>query len=252
MSELRDKDVLITGAASGIGRALAGAAADAGARVTLVDVDADALTELARDLGVEAVTMSVADEGAWKSLATPDGGWDYVALNAGVMSAPRDAPAEASDFLRITDAQYRRIVGVNLDGVALGLRATLPGLAETGAIVATASVAGLMGFGADPAYSMTKHAVVGLVRSLAAQLTIQERPQRICAICPGGVQTNIVPDFMAGTMDGVMMDPAVIAAEIVSLWISGENGEIRAKVLADQPAERIHEPTVAGFDLSDA
>lgn len=252
MSELRDKDVLITGAASGIGRALAGAAAEAGARVTLVDVDADALTELARDLGVDAVTMSVADEDAWKSLTTPEGGWDYVALNAGVMSAPRDAPAEASDFTAITDAQYRRIVGVNLDGVALGIRATLPSLAETGAIVATASVAGLMGFGADPAYSMTKHAVVGLVRSLAAQLAMQERPQRICAICPGGVQTNIVPDFMAGTMDGVMMDPAVIAAEIVSLWTSGENGEIRAKVLADQPAERIHEPAVAGFDLSEA
>ena len=129
---------------------------------------------------------------------------------------------------------------MNLDGVALGLRTTLPGLAETGAIVATASVAGLMGFGADPAYSMTKHAVVGLVRSLAAQLTMQERPQRICALCPGGVQ-NIVPDFMADTMDGDD-GSGVIAAEIVSLWISGENGEIRAKVLADQPAERSTNP----------
>ena len=210
-------------------------------------MDAEALTELARDLGVEAVTMSVADEGAWKSLATPDGGWDYVALNAGVMSAPRDAPAEASDFLRITDAQYRRIVGVNLDGVAFGIRETLPRLGETGAIVATASIAGLVGFGADVAYSMTKHGVIGLVRAMASQLQMQGRPQRICAICPGGVQTNIVPDFMESEAE--MMDPSVIAREIASLWTTGENGEVRMKVLADAPAEAVAPVPIPGLEL---
>ena len=252
MSALRDKNVLITGAASGIGRALASAALEAGARATLVDIDEGTLAEVAAGSDATLVAMSVADGDAWKKLAVPEGGWDFVALNAGVMSAPRDAPAEASDFMVITDDQYRRIVGVNLDGVAFGLRTTLPRLADTGAIVATASVAGLLGFAADPAYSMTKHGVIGLVRSVAAQLAIQGRPQRVCAICPGGVQTNIVPDFMAGTMDdAAMMDPAVIAAEIVDLWTSGENGEVRAKVLADRPAERIGEPRVGGFDMAD-
>ena len=252
MSALRDKNVLITGAASGIGRALASAALEAGARATLVDIDEGALAEVAAGSDATLVAMSVADGDAWKKLAEPEGGWDFVALNAGVMSAPRDAPAEASDFMVITDDQYRRIVGVNLDGVAFGLRTTLPRLADTGAIVATASVAGLLGFAADPAYSMTKHGVIGLVRSVAAQLAMQGRPQRVCAICPGGVQTNIVPDFMAGTMDdAAMMDPAVIAAEIVDLWTSGENGEVRAKVLADRPAERIGEPRVGGFDMAD-
>ncbi|MCR9092863.1 MAG: SDR family oxidoreductase [bacterium] len=252
MSALREKNVLITGAASGIGRALASAALEAGARATLVDIDERALAEVAAGTDATRVAMSVADGDAWKTLVVPDDGWDFVALNAGVMSAPRDAPAEASDFMAITDDQYRRIVGVNLDGVAFGLRTTLPRLAETGAIVATASVAGLLGFAADPAYSMTKHGVIGLVRSVSAQLAMQGRPQRVCAICPGGVQTNIVPDFMAGTMDdAAMMDPAVIAAEIVDLWTSGENGEVRAKVLADRPAERIGEPRVGGFDMAD-
>lgn len=253
MSALRDKNVLITGAASGIGRALAVAALEAGARVTLVDIDEGTLAEVAAGADATVIAMSVADEAAWKALPTPEGGWDYVALNAGVMSAPRDAPAEASDFTVITDAQYRRIVGVNLDGVAFGVRTTLPRLSDTGAIVATASIAGLFGFAADPAYSMTKHGVIGLVRAVAAQLAMQGRPQRLCAICPGGVQTNIVPDFMADSMEqsGTMMGPEVIATEIASLWTSGQNGEVRAKVLADQPAERVGEPTIGGFELVD-
>lgn len=247
MIGLDDKQILITGAASGIGRALAELAIEGGARVTLADVDGGTLDAIAAGGRASAVQMSVADLAAWKSLESPARGWDFVALNAGVMSAPRDAPAEASDFLAITDDQYRRIVGVNLDGVAFGIRETLPRLAETGAIVATASIAGLVGFGADVAYSMTKHGVIGLVRAMASQLQMQGRPQRICAICPGGVQTNIVPDFMESEAE--MMDPSVIAQEIASLWTNGENGEVRMKVLAGTPAEAIAPASIPGLDL---
>ena len=247
MSALEDKQILITGAASGIGRALAEHTIEAGARVTLVDVDHETLERLAQGGAATAVPMSVAELDGWRSLSVPERGWDYVALNAGVMSAPRDAPAEASDFLSITDEQYRRIVGVNLDGVAFGIRETLPGLSAEGAIVATASVAGLVGFGADVAYSMTKHAVVGLVRAMASQLEMQGRSQRVCAICPGGVQTNIVPDFMEGAAE--MMDPSVIANEIVSLWTDGANGEIRTKILAGAPAQVVAPPPLPGLDL---
>ena len=247
MSDLQSAQVLITGAASGIGRALAERSIEAGANVVLVDVDGAALDALASGGRAKAVTMSVADVEAWKALEVPEGGWDYVALNAGVMSAPPDAPAEASDFLAISEDQYRRIFGVNLDGVGFGVRATLPRLKESGAIVATASIAGLMGFGADVAYSTTKHAVVGLVRAMASQLEMQGRPQRICAICPGGVQTAIVPDFMEQVAE--MMDPGVIADEILDLWASGTNGEIRAKILADAPAQSVAPPVVPGLDF---
>ena len=128
---------------------------------------------------------------------------------------------------------------MNLDGVAFGLRTTLPRLADTGAIVATASVAGLLGFAADPAYSMTKHGVIGLVRSVAAQLAIQGRPQRVCAICPGGVRTAIVPSVFANVK---MMEPDVIANEIVDLWLDGRNGDVMAKMRPELAALRIDEP----------
>ncbi len=142
--------------------------------------------------------------------------------------------------------RYRRIVGVNIDGVVFGIRKILPLISQNGAIVATASGAGLVGYGPDAIYSMTKHAVVGLVRSVAAQLSTQGDSQCICAICPGVVRTNIIP-LHARALS--MMEPSVIAGEILSLWLGGENGEIRARVKAELPAQRIEEPYLDGAEV---
>ena len=89
------------------------------------------------------------------------GGIDLAHLNAGVMTGEADITA-------LTDETYRRIMSVNVDGVVFGVRALVPALAARGggAIVATASLAGLIGFSPDPIYCLTKHAVVGLVRSV--------------------------------------------------------------------------------------
>ena len=75
----------------------------------------------------------------------------------------------------VTDESYRRIVSVNVDGVFYGVRAVVPSIEARGggAIVATASLAGLISYSPDPVYAMTKHAVVGLVRALAPQLRSQ-------------------------------------------------------------------------------
>ena len=88
-------------------------------------------------------------------------------------------------------------------------------------------------------YSMTKHAVVGLVRGLAQRLAREKRGRRACAICPGGVQTAIVPGAFQGMK---MMAPSVIAREIASLWLEGLNGDVMAKMRAELPAQRIDEP----------
>ncbi|MGB0622133.1 MAG: SDR family NAD(P)-dependent oxidoreductase [Myxococcota bacterium] len=244
MDELVDRNVLITGAAGGIGRALADVAIRAGANVTLTDLDLGPLAAYRDSARTRTALLNVADESAWKTLPVPDDGWDFVALNAGVMSAPPEANPEASDFLALPPDRYRRIVDVNVHGIAFGMRSTLPALSETGAIVATASAAGLVGYGLDPAYSMTKHAVVGLVRAIASQLERTEKGRRVCAICPGGVQTAIVPTYARAIP---MMDPRVIAEEIADLWIAGENGEIRARIRADLPAQRIGEPPLHGW-----
>lgn len=243
---LEGRRVLITGAGSGIGRSLAEAAIAAGARVTLVDLDADSIRALAAAEGNEAIAMDVGDADAWSALAEPGAPWDFVALNAGVMTAPPDAPPEASNLLTMDLDAYARVMRVNVDGVTHGVRHVVPRLAEGGAIVATASAAGLVGYGADVAYSMSKHAVVGLVRGLAQTLARRDRGQRICAVCPGGVRTRIVPEAFA-EMKSKMMAPEVIAEEILDLWRSGENGEVRAKMRPELPGLRVDEPELPAW-----
>lgn len=236
---LERRRVLITGAGSGIGRALAERAISAGCEATLVDVNAAALAEVASVGDCIPHAMDVADPEAWAGLPRADPGWDFVALNAGVMTAPPDAPREESDLVTMDIRNYHRVMRVNVDGVVHGVRCVVPDLADGGAIVATASAAGLVGYAPDVAYSMSKHAVVGLVRGVAPLLKRMQQGQRVCAICPGGVRTGIVPAAFQGMP---MMEPAVIAQEILDLWREGENGEVRVKMRPEVPAQRVDEP----------
>ena len=135
--------------------------------------------------------------------------------------------------------RYHHVMRVNADGLVHGVRRVVPELADGGAIVVTASAAGLVGYAPDVAYSMSKHAAVALVRGLAPHLERAGRRQRICAICPGGVRTGIVPAALQGMK---MMEPSVIAQEIVDLWLDGENGDVMAKMRSELPAQRIDEP----------
>lgn len=231
--------MLITGAASGIGHELAALAIRSGAEATLVDVNADALAELEALGDSGCYAMDVVDPDAWAELPAPEAGWDFVALNAGVMTAPPDAPASASNLLVMDMSQYRRVMDVNVDGVVHGVRRVVPDLAAGGAIAVTASAAGLVGYGQDIAYSMTKHAVVGLVRGLAQLFARRKQQHRICATCPGGVRTGIVPAAFEGM---ALMEPELIAREIVDLWLHGENGDVKAKMRPEIPAQRIDEP----------
>jgi len=241
---LRGKNVVVTGAANGIGRALAMLAVAEGAELLLVDVQEASLTALAEQIGGRAHTMDVGDAGAWDALAASSGRWDLVFLNAGIMSAAPDAPLDAANFVTLDLARYRRILAVNVDGVAFGLRTAIPRMREHGgSIVVTASAAGLVPYPLDPAYSMTKHALVGLVRSVAPTLVAGDGPAlRLSAICPGGVATELVPEAVRS--GALLMEPAVLAAEAIDLALHGANGEVRAKLKADAPAEAMHPPTL--------
>lgn len=238
-ARLAGRSVLVTGAGSGIGRALAELAVASGADATLVDVDGASVAGLAPAGRGRACAMDVADAAAWERLPRPERGWDFVALNAGVMTAPPDAPREATHLLTMDLARYERVMRVNVDGVVHGVRRVVPDLVDGGAIVVTASAAGLVGYAQDVAYSMSKHAVVGLVRGLAPLLDRMKKRQRVCALCPGGVRTRIVPAVFE-TMP--LMEPAVVAREIVDLWLDGANGDVKAKMRPELPALRIDEP----------
>src|SRR5205807_3735525 len=155
-----------------------------GARTVIADIQPP--PEGAGELYLD---VDVGDAAAWEAavrlIEERLGGLDVVHLNAGVALNVAD-PAELSV------EQYRHVMRVNVDGVFLGVRAVLPALQRRGggAIVATASLAGLTAFVIDPVYTASKHAVVGLVRSLAPLL----EPRRITinAVCPGIVETPLV------------------------------------------------------------
>jgi NAD(P)-dependent dehydrogenase (short-subunit alcohol dehydrogenase family) len=166
---LEGKVAVVTGGGSGIGLATATRLAEAGASVALVDLDGAAAQRVADDLDGMALQADVGRSSAWSGIVdvvtARFGGIDLAHLNAGVMTGE-------ADITEVTDDSYRRAVGVNIDGVFFGVRALVPAMTARcgGAIVATASLAGLIGFSPDPVYCMTKHAVVGLVRSLSPQL----------------------------------------------------------------------------------
>lgn len=187
------KVALITGAASGIGRAIARAAAQEGASLVLGDVQEQALGELAEEIGgtttvlcrrtdvTRSADIAALVETAEQQLGVPD----LVFANAGI-EGPSGAPWEC------TEADFLRVIDVNLMGIWRTMVAVLPKMLErrSGSIVATASVAGVVGAGGLAAYVASKHAVVGLVRSMA--IDSAGANVRINAICPGMIETPMV------------------------------------------------------------
>ncbi|MGV9303358.1 SDR family oxidoreductase [Nonomuraea sp. NPDC003727] len=180
--------VLITGAASGIGAAVARRMAAGGARCLLVDLDEAGVERVAKEVGGAWLAGDVSDPETSRravDLAVERyGRLDLVHLNAGI--------AGGVDLAAFDLERYRRAMGVNVDGVVFGVNAAVPVLAGSGggAIVVTASLAGLVGYDGDPVYTMTKHAVVGLVRALAEPLA--RTGIRISAVCPGFTDTPLV------------------------------------------------------------
>ena len=160
-------------------------------------------------------------------------------LNAGIQIAPPDVPLSEYQFDAFQLDRYRRMMAVNVDGVVFGLHVLLPLLAHDSAIVVTASLAGITPYDVDPLYAMSKHAVVGLVRSLAP--TLEQRGIRINALCPGGIDTGIIPDAQR-VDDAVFMSPEHISEEVLRLMDVAETGKTWAKVAESKPAFIVRAP----------
>lgn len=224
---------LVSGGASGIGRAACRRLAREGARVVVADLDEAGGKAVAEEIGGEFAPLDVGDPAAWSDtvsrVTSEHGGLHLAYLNAGVTtlrSEPGDLVAPF-DITAVSDAAYRRIMGANVDGVILGMRACAPAIASSGggAVVATASAAGVIAFPPDPIYTATKHAVVGFVRSMAPWLEAQGISCH--AIMPGVVDTNILTRGFADearAMGIPVMDPAEIADAVVGAVRSRETG----------------------------
>ena len=181
---------LITGAASGIGRATAHALAAAGYALVLADVDETGLAETAARLaGARTVRCDVsveADVEAAVALAVDAFG----PLDVLVQSAGIEGPV--APLVQQTADDWTRVFGVNVMGSFFGLRHALPAMPRGGAVVNVASVAGLNAFPMHAAYAASKHAVVGLTRTAAVEAA--RAGVRVNAVCPGFTDTPMVAD----------------------------------------------------------
>jgi NAD(P)-dependent dehydrogenase (short-subunit alcohol dehydrogenase family) len=193
-----------------------------------------AICELLDDpLPLDLPEFDVSDPDSWYRVT---GEFDRAFLNAGIgIGYP--------DVAELPESEYRRIVGANLDGVVFGTRELARRLMpDGGSIVATASLAGLTAMPFDPAYTATKHGVVGWVRAAAPGLA--ERGIRINALCPGFTDTPIVQDELRDDPIAPLMEPSFVAEAALRVLEDEETG--RAWVVQPNRVEPFRFPGVPG------
>jgi NAD(P)-dependent dehydrogenase (short-subunit alcohol dehydrogenase family) len=190
---LAERTAVVTGAGSGLGRAIAVALAARGARIAAVDIDAGAAEETARmvaaaggrAIALRADTSVAADvDRAVTEAVTALGPLEIMVNNAGILDG-------YFDVHEMTEAVWRRVIDIDLTGVFFGCKRAIQELLPRGRgrIVNMASVAGLNGTGGGPAYIAAKHGVVGLTRQMA--VVYSARGITVNAVCPGVIPTGL-------------------------------------------------------------
>jgi NAD(P)-dependent dehydrogenase (short-subunit alcohol dehydrogenase family) len=240
-SGLENSTVIVTGAGSGIGRAAAMRFADEGANLVIADINAEAARAVVAEIEAAgsaaiAVTGDLSDPAVAERVVSTAvetfGGLDVLVNNAGIT----DSLAAAAD---VTDAEWDRVIRVNLTAPFLLTRAALPHMLAKGkgAIVNTASEAGLRGSAAGTVYTVSKHGLIGLTRSVAVMY--RDSGIRANAIAPGLTATHIGDSI---TMDSDAQGMATITGYLRNAGRIAEADEPAAAIvfLASDAASNIN------------
>ena len=198
MGKLQNKVVIITGAASGLGKGMAELFGEEGATVVVADVQDEAGGELASHLGGTYLHCDVTDpssvEGMIQATVDRHQRIDVLVNNAGIDG---EQALTADSSLE----NWRRVMSINIDGVYYGMKYVLPVMVSQkgGVILNTASTVGLNALGALPAYSASKAGVIHLSKSVAIEYAMYNI--RVNAICPSVVETPLLKHFIESTPD---------------------------------------------------
>ena len=195
--DFTDKVVLITGGGNGIGRATAAGLAERGATVVVVDRDADGARATIQTLEQKggkglAIAADVTQASEVKDFVAETldkyGRIDCFFNNAGI-------EGKVAPIVECDEENFDAVMSVNVKGVFLGLRHVLPVMLEQGfgSVVNTASIAGMLGTPGMPAYVASKHAVMGLTKVAAGE--VSSKGIRVNAVCPGPIDTRMVQDL---------------------------------------------------------
>ncbi len=199
MKDLTNKVAVVTGAGSGIGRALAKALAARGCRLALSDVDEIGLAETVaglKEVEVRSYQLDVSDRDAIyahaEAVAADFGQVNLVINNAGV--------ALSASIREMTDDDFKWVMDIDFWGVAHGTRAFLPHLIASGDghVVNVSSVFGLIGVPKQSAYNSAKFAVRGFTEALRQEMKLEKQPVAVSCVHPGGIRTNIVNSARMG------------------------------------------------------
>ncbi|MBZ6377561.1 short-chain dehydrogenase [Pacificimonas flava] len=247
INSVAGRTIALTGAGSGIGRALARLLAEKGAKLALADRDADGLAETAKLLGNyphSTAVFDVTDPGAledWVDAAAAEfGGLDGIINNAGL--------SVVAPFEHCPPEEFDRVMAVNFDAVMRGCRAALPHLigGEHGWIVNVSSVFGMMGYPTQTAYNASKYAVRGFTEALHLEMQLTHPEVQVVRVHPGGIKTRVAhnskfirglgegPEAMQHDPDDFLANAPTTAEQAAETIVRGmERGEHRVLIGKD-------------------